>query len=159
MDKFYKTVVILSGTRSRCYIVPNCLRCSVLGIHNVVKGKVVSVSKYYVVKRYGGSGGIAPLILSLATRWRWVVSFIPVSFYPREKSPRYPLYWKLGGSQIRSGHSGGEEKKSHRSPCRELNPGSTARSLVSVMAELPRLLHSVEKLLNVYKEVPHFLTI
>jgi hypothetical protein len=34
-----------------------------------------------------GSGGIAPHILILGTRWRLVVSFIPQPLYPREKAP------------------------------------------------------------------------
>jgi hypothetical protein len=28
----------------------------------------------------------------------------PSAFYPRGKDPRYPLYWRLGGPQSRSGH-------------------------------------------------------
>jgi hypothetical protein len=42
------------------------------------------------------------------------------------------------------GHSrsgrGGEKKKSHHWSCRELNPGRAARSLVSVLTELRRLV-------------------
>jgi len=30
-----------------------------------------------------GSGGIAPRILNLSTKWRWVVSFTPRPLYPR----------------------------------------------------------------------------
>jgi hypothetical protein len=30
----------------------------------------------------------------------------PVTLYPREKEPRYPLYRKLGGPQSRFGHRG-----------------------------------------------------
>jgi len=50
-----------------------------------------------------GSGGIAPLILDLGTRWRWVVSFTPRPLYPQEKSPWYPLDRSLCGLQSRSG--------------------------------------------------------
>jgi hypothetical protein len=46
---------------------------------------------------YGGSGSIAPRILDVGTRWRWVVS------------PWYPLDRRLCGPQSWSGH-GGEEK-------------------------------------------------
>jgi hypothetical protein len=42
----------------------------------------------------------------------------------------------LGWTQSRSGR-GGEEKNS--SPCRELNPGLSACSLVSILTKLPRL--------------------
>jgi hypothetical protein len=30
----------------------------------------------------------------------------PAALYPRGKDPRYPLYWRLGGPQSRSGHRG-----------------------------------------------------
>jgi hypothetical protein len=46
---------------------------------------------------YWGSGGIAPHILDLGTRSRWVVSFTPWLFYPQRKSPWYPSYSRLGG--------------------------------------------------------------
>jgi hypothetical protein len=35
------------------------------------------LTKHHAMKRYWESGGIAPRILSLGTRWRWVVSFTP----------------------------------------------------------------------------------
>jgi len=54
-----------------------------------------------------GSGGKAPRILDLCTRWMWVVSR-PGRFTPSESS-WYPLHKRLGGLQSRSGH-GGEEK-------------------------------------------------
>jgi hypothetical protein len=44
------------------------------------KGKAICVRS---MKVCGGRGGIAPLILNLGTRWRWVDSFIfPVEPYP-----------------------------------------------------------------------------
>jgi hypothetical protein len=63
-------------------------------------------------RNYGvlGSGGIAPLILDLGTRWRWVVSFTPLPLYPQGKSRRYPLDRRLGGTQSRSGRCDKEEK-------------------------------------------------
>jgi hypothetical protein len=39
------------------------------------------------METYWGSGGIAPRILNLGTRWRWVVSFTPRPLYPRERAP------------------------------------------------------------------------
>jgi hypothetical protein len=56
------------------------------------------------MKAYWGSEGIAPHILDLGTRWRWVVSFMPWPLYPQ-----YPLDRRLGGLQNHSGHDG-EEK-------------------------------------------------
>jgi hypothetical protein len=58
-----------------------------------------------------GSGGIAPHILDLGTRCRWVVSFTPWPLYSHGNSPWYPLHRWLGGPQSQSGR-GGEEKNS-----------------------------------------------
>jgi hypothetical protein len=66
-------------------------------------------------KAHSGSGGIAPRIFNLGTRWRWVVSFTPPPLYPQGKSPWYPLDKRLGEPQSRSGHSG-EEKNSQSLP-------------------------------------------
>jgi len=62
-----------------------------------------------------GSGCIAPLIINLGTRWRWVVSFTPRPLYPRGKSPWYPLDRRICGPQSRSGRDG-EEKNSQPLP-------------------------------------------
>jgi hypothetical protein len=43
-----------------------------------------------------GSGGTAPRILDLGTRWRWVVSFTPRPLYRQGKSTWYPLDKRLG---------------------------------------------------------------
>jgi hypothetical protein len=67
------------------------------------------LTKHHAMKTYWGSGGIAPCILDLGTRWRWVVSFTPWPICPWGKSPWYPLDRRLGGPQSHSGHSG--EKK------------------------------------------------
>jgi hypothetical protein len=48
--------------------------------------------EHHVTKTYWVSGGIAPHILDLGTRLRWVVSFTPRPLYPQKKSPWYPLY-------------------------------------------------------------------
>jgi hypothetical protein len=61
------------------------------------------------------SGGIAPRILNLGTRWTWVASFTPRPLYTQGKSPWYPLDRSLGGPQSRSGR-GGEEKNSQPLP-------------------------------------------
>jgi hypothetical protein len=67
------------------------------------------------VKAYWGSGGIAPHILDLGTRWRWVFSFTARPLYLQGKSPWYPWDRRLGGPQRRSGR-GGEEKNSQPPP-------------------------------------------
>jgi len=58
--------------------------------------------------------GIAPRILDLGTRWKWVVSFTPRPLCPRWKNSRYSLDRRLGGFQSRSGCGG--EKKSQPLP-------------------------------------------
>jgi hypothetical protein len=63
------------------------------------------------MKTYWGSGCIAPRILDLGTRWRWVVSFTPRQLYSQGKSPWFPLDRRLGGPQSHSGREG-EEKNS-----------------------------------------------
>jgi hypothetical protein len=60
------------------------------------------LTKHHFMKKYLGSGGVAPRILELGTRWRWVVSFTPQPLYPQGKNPWYPLYRRLGGLQSRS---------------------------------------------------------
>jgi len=52
------------------------------------KGKATPA---HAINAYKGSGVIAPLILHLSTRWRWVVSFMPWLFYPYRKTLYYPL--------------------------------------------------------------------
>jgi len=58
---------------------------------------------------YWASGGTVPRILNLGTRWRWVVRFTPLPFYPQGKTSRYPLDRRVGWSHSRSGR-GSEEK-------------------------------------------------
>jgi hypothetical protein len=67
------------------------------------------------MKAYWRSGGIAPRILDLGTRWRCVISFTLRPLYTRGKSPCYPLDKRLGGPQSRAGR-GGEEKNSQPLP-------------------------------------------
>jgi hypothetical protein len=61
------------------------------------------LTKHHAMKAYWRSGGIAPRILDLGTRWRWVVIFTPQPFYPQRKSPWYPLARRLGGPRQREG--------------------------------------------------------
>jgi hypothetical protein len=73
------------------------------------------LTKYHAMKTYWRSWSIAPRILNLGTRWRWVVSFTPRPFYPRWKKSWYLFDMRLGVPQSRSGR-GGEEKKSQPLP-------------------------------------------
>jgi hypothetical protein len=56
---------------------------------------------------------------------------------PPGKNPCCPLDRRLEGPQSWSGR-GGEEKNSHHCPCQELKPCGPARSLVTILTELPR---------------------
>jgi hypothetical protein len=66
------------------------------------------------MEAYYGSWSIAPRILDLATRWRWVVSFTPLPLYPQGRSPWYTLDSRVSGPQSRSGH--GVEENSQPPP-------------------------------------------
>jgi hypothetical protein len=81
--------------------------------YKTLKVKKVKLSlcltKHHAMHTYWGNGRIAPLILGLGNRWRWVVSFAL-----RGKSPRYPLDRRLRGPQSRSGRS--SEKKNSQTP-------------------------------------------
>jgi hypothetical protein len=95
------------------------------------------LTKYRAMKAYWGSGGIAPCILHLGTRWRWVVSFTPRPLYPQGKNPLYPLDKTLGEPKNSSGH-GGEEKSSQPLPEIEpWNPNHPASSLVAILTDRP----------------------
>jgi hypothetical protein len=71
----------------------------------------VLLSEHHATKAYWGSGGIAPRILDLGTRWMHVFSFTPRPLYLQGKNPWYPLDRRLGGPQSWS-ERGGEEKNS-----------------------------------------------
>jgi hypothetical protein len=63
-----------------------------------VKAKFsLCLTEHHSMKAYWGSGCIAPRILDLGTRWRWVVSFTPRPLYSQGRSPGYPLDRRLGG--------------------------------------------------------------
>jgi hypothetical protein len=80
------------------------------------------------MKTYGGSGGIAPRILDLGTRRRWVVSFTPRPFYSQGKNPWYPLDRRLGAP---SAVLDAVVKREIPSPRRESNPRTPIVQLVA----------------------------
>jgi len=57
-----------------------------------------------------GCGGIAPFILDLGKRWRFVFNFTSRLLYPRANEPQYALNKKLGGIRNRSERYGEEIK-------------------------------------------------
>jgi hypothetical protein len=64
---------------------------------------------------------IAPRILNLSTRWRWVVSLVLRPLYPRERAPNVHWIerWMVHGLVIGNGGGGGWEKSV--GPCRKSN--------------------------------------
>jgi hypothetical protein len=66
------------------------------------KCKRWSCPRWLLAPRIWGSEGIAPRILNLGTRRRWVVRFTPRPLYPRRKNPG--AHWIGGwvGGQINS---------------------------------------------------------
>jgi hypothetical protein len=106
------------------YVCPSNKSCSKVNVRNSCR-KVLSALAYNmyckavpVLLKWQphhdgvlGRGGIAPRILDLSTRWKWMVSFTSRPLFSQGKSPCYPLDRRLGGSQSRS-RRGGEEKNS-----------------------------------------------
>jgi hypothetical protein len=99
--------------------------------------KLFLLNKNHTMESCRGNGCIAPCILYLGTRWRWVVSFTPRPLYPKGKSLSYPLDRRLGGPQSRSGR-GGEEKNSQ--PLPGLEPPIIQPIAQGCNTELSRLL-------------------
>jgi hypothetical protein len=77
------------------------------------------LTKHHAMKMYWVSGGIAPRILDLGTRWRWVVSSLSGRFTPRERAPGTRL---IGGSVGPSAGLDAVVKRKIPSPRRESNP-------------------------------------
>jgi hypothetical protein len=103
------------------------------------KSKVVPVplTDHHAMRAYWGSGGIAPRILAIGSRWRWVVSLTPRPLYSQEKSPCYSLDRRLGEPQSQSG-CGGEEKNSQ--PLAGLKPPIFQPVILCYTTELSQLL-------------------
>jgi len=69
------------------------------------------------------NAGIAPHILNLGTRWKYMVSFMPSPLYHPGISHWYPLDRRPGGSQSQS-ECGEEEKKIPSLPLQGMKPWS-----------------------------------
>jgi hypothetical protein len=79
------------------------------------------------MKMKWGSGGIVPRILNLGTRWR--CQFHSLAALPPGKEARYPLHRSPQSQSV----GGGREKKI-LAPCRDSNPGRSARCLVTILS-------------------------
>jgi hypothetical protein len=96
-------------------------------------------TKHHVMGAYWESEGIAPRILDLGTRWRWMVSFTHRPLNPQGKIPWYPLDRRLGGTQSWSGR-GVEEKNS------QPLAGTRTPNHPACTTELSRFLHEKRKM-------------
>jgi hypothetical protein len=105
------TAEIYQGVRQGCPVSPTLFNVHLdeviqrvlytLKVKVKVKLKLsLCLRKHDAMKTYWGSGGIAPRLLDLGTRWKWVVSFTHRPRYPQGKSPWYPLKRRLGGPQM-----------------------------------------------------------
>jgi hypothetical protein len=92
------------------------------------KGKVSSVlNQEPRHENVSGSGGIAPLILNLGTRWRG-----PGRFTLEENAPGIHWIWGWVDSRACMDTGGGE-----KNPSRESNPGRPAPSTVTILTAIP----------------------
>jgi hypothetical protein len=62
------------------------------------------LTKHHAMEAYSRSGGKAPRILGLGTRWILVVTFMLRLLCPQGKSLWYSLHRRLDGHQSRFGH-------------------------------------------------------
>ena len=99
-----------------------------------VENKVVPV---HTMKAYRRSRHTNPLFLNLGTRWRSWLTSRPGRFSPG-KEHRYPLKWKLGEPQSRSGRFGAEKILFHlvgfETPDR---PAPILATIVTISFSLP----------------------
>jgi hypothetical protein len=80
------------------------------------------LTKHHAMKTCRMSGGIAPRIFNLGTRWRWLVRFMLRPLYTRGKRPRYPLDRRIGGPQRRCGCGGEKEENDIIAPAGNWTP-------------------------------------
>jgi hypothetical protein len=92
---------------------------------------VLFLTEHHAMKAYWGSGDIAPLILDLGTRGRWVVSLMSPGRAPGTN-------WLGGWVGPRAGLNAVVKKKI-LSPCRDPNPRSSSpqRSAISLISPAP----------------------
>ena len=64
--------------------------------------------KLHAMKAYRGNRGIAPIICTRNTRWKWMVNATFQVVQPQRKSPHYLLNMGLGEPQKGFGHFGDE---------------------------------------------------
>jgi hypothetical protein len=116
----------------RVFLHPKNIKWKEKLLELLKKGKVVPVLNYLSTMpwRHMGKWRYSSTIPNFGTRWRWVVSFMPLSLYPR-----YQLDNRLGGPQSRSGCCGGEKNLALPG----IGPRTSSPSPVAILTELSRL--------------------
>jgi hypothetical protein len=109
------------------------IECGNANFGTETKGEVFHLQ---AMKSYRGSRGMAPHILNLGTRWRWIANFTPRLFYSRRKEPRCFLNRRLGGP--RNGLDIFEKRKKSFAYRGILNPDRPTRSLCPTLYVLPQ---------------------
>jgi hypothetical protein len=74
--------IMLIAEANICFIEQNTVLFHTVNVVPVL----LFLTEHHVMNSYCGTGGIAPRILDIGTRWRWVVSFTP-RLYPPGKEP------------------------------------------------------------------------
>jgi len=95
---WWRTILTPKYQRQRKKIAYTCRISSSV----MQKGKIVPVlflTEHKVMKVYWESGGIAPSILDLSTRWRWVVSSHALAALPAGKELLVPTTYEAGWVQ------------------------------------------------------------
>jgi hypothetical protein len=104
------------------------------------------------MKIYGGSEGIAPHILDLGTRWKWVVSFTSQPLYSRGKS--CGIHWTGGLVGPRASLDAVEQRKTLH--FRESNPGLPAGSPSLYRLSYPDSPLNELTIYKVFLKIGHF---
>ena len=116
-----------------------CLCCWSHVCHK--NGQKYRTALFHAMEAYRNRG-LAPLILNLRTRWRWMVNFTPQPLYPRENTG---IHWLRSGVGPIAGLDLFEEEKIYcpfhnskpepSSPCRVPIPTALSRVFVKVISD------------------------
>lgn len=105
--------------------------------------KTGEVDPIQAMKKYRRSGGMAPFLLHLSTRWRWMVCLMPQPIYTQRKSPWYPLNRRQCGPTVSLDIL--QKIRKHLAPPRIPTPDHPAPSLVTIVTTLSWLVTKMKK--------------
>jgi hypothetical protein len=101
--KFYLVGCTVLGTKLPLFVTVTSNACmenhqNPLFLHRVTLKGDSKVAPVHAMKAFTRSGGIAPPILNLGTRWSPVINFMPRPLHPRERTPG--THWMRGPPQL-----------------------------------------------------------